>query len=131
MGRTRSPLRLFLAVCIGVGVLLASALASAQVPPTTPAPAAGAYLPGRVIVKYRSQARMAERAGVRGRVSARPLRSFEFIGAELLDVGGMDVHDAIARLEADPNVEYAEPDYELHVLTVPNDPEFPQMWALR
>jgi subtilisin family serine protease len=41
-----------------------------------------------------------------------------------------DIEDAIEELLDDPNVEYAEPNYELHAQDDPNDPEFDEQWAL-
>ena len=44
---------------------------------------------------------------------------------------GVSVEDAVRRANADPRVEYAEPDYFVYALdTVPNDPFFSQMWGL-
>src|SRR5262245_54062298 len=123
MSRARFLVPLVLAVAIGAGALFACTPAAAQAP--------ARYRPGEVIVKYRPGARTAERFSARGRVGAQPLRSFEFIGAKLLSIGSLDVTDAVARLRADPIVEYAEPNYELHALVVPNDPQFGQMYALQ
>ena len=43
---------------------------------------------------------------------------------------GRDVLRAIAALSADPNVEYAEPDYIARAAWVPNDPLLPGQWGL-
>ena len=45
---------------------------------------------------------------------------------------GVRLQDALAAYRADPNVEYAEPNYLRYTsLTLPNDPRFPEQWALR
>jgi len=45
--------------------------------------------------------------------------------------GSVSVEQAIALAQADPRVEYAEPDYILHTTDrTPDDPFFPQMWGL-
>jgi subtilisin family serine protease len=42
-----------------------------------------------------------------------------------------NMEDLLARLRKDPNIEYAEPNYIYQILeTTPNDPSFPQQWAL-
>ncbi|MCC7360215.1 MAG: S8 family serine peptidase [Anaerolineales bacterium] len=41
-----------------------------------------------------------------------------------------DVPAAVAVLQADPAVAFAEPDYVAHLITTPNDPEFAEQWAL-
>ncbi len=43
---------------------------------------------------------------------------------------GVGVKAAIASLRKDPQVEYAEPNYIVHSLLVPNDPRYPSQWAL-
>jgi subtilisin family serine protease len=43
---------------------------------------------------------------------------------------GLDVGTALRAYRLRPEVEYAEPDYTVHLLTVPDDPLFPQMWNL-
>lgn len=48
----------------------------------------------------------------------------------LADETEQAVWDAIKRLEANPNVEYAEPNYIYTTCAVPNDPDFGMQWAL-
>jgi subtilisin family serine protease len=43
---------------------------------------------------------------------------------------GQNVQDTLALLQADPNVEYAEPDYIAHPVTAPNDPRYSEQWGL-
>lgn len=42
----------------------------------------------------------------------------------------LSVHEAVERYEASPNVEYVEPDYELHPAKLPDDPKYPKMYEL-
>lgn len=52
-------------------------------------------------------------------------------GLELVELAAdEDVDAAIARLEADPNVEYAEPNYLYRSLSIPNDARFSELWGL-
>jgi serine protease len=53
-------------------------------------------------------------------------------GAELIHLNrGVSVEDAVRRANADPRVEYAEPDYFVYAMdTIPNDPFFNHMWGL-
>jgi subtilisin family serine protease len=53
-------------------------------------------------------------------------------GINLIHLNGrVSVEQAIGQAQADPRVEYAEPDYILHTTDVtPNDPLFFQMWGL-
>jgi len=54
---------------------------------------------------------------------------------QVVEVGelrrGADVAGVLARLRADPGVEFAEPDARMHPHRVPNDPGFPQQWFLQ
>lgn len=44
---------------------------------------------------------------------------------------GLSVEEAVQRANADPRVEYAEPDYFVYPMeSIPNDPFFSQMWGL-
>src|SRR5258706_2709773 len=98
------------------------------------APAARAaepYGPGEVIVKYRPSLKGLQRAGVRAAANATLERRIDLIGAELLRLpDGVGVESAIAELSRDPGVAYAEPNYRLHILAVPNDSLFAQQWGI-
>jgi subtilisin family serine protease len=49
---------------------------------------------------------------------------------ELVELDGTSVPDAIAELEQRPDVLYAEPNYVVSALAVPNDPYFQYQWGL-
>jgi serine protease len=121
-----------------LGVLLAAALAphlaSAQ---ASAAPAAPAAAVERFIVKLRvapvtgspEQVRaVATRAGLQV-LAARHI----FAGMHLLQVaaGTEPAAQTLARLRADPQVEYAEPDQRRHALSAPDDPLFPGQWYMQ
>jgi thermitase len=97
--------------------------------PPTPAPS---YVPGSVIVEWKSGVSATERA--HGRADARTT-AVATLGAtrfQLVHVeSGQSVDDAIAALKADPNVRVAERDGYSYPTSVPNDPLFPQEWGLR
>ncbi|HYB94017.1 MAG TPA: S8 family serine peptidase, partial [Vicinamibacterales bacterium] len=85
---------------------------------------------GEVIVRYRSQAGRIQRARAEiqadsdvvepiGRLGARRLRSYDLSTSEM-----------IARLSANPDVEFVEPNYIIRATAVPNDPSFGSLWGL-
>jgi subtilisin family serine protease/uncharacterized protein (DUF2141 family) len=43
---------------------------------------------------------------------------------------GVSVPDALAAYRNNPNVAYAEPDYNISLQLLPNDPQFPSLWGL-
>lgn len=92
------------------------------------------YVDGRVIVKYRSAAARgsASRVQVRQNLNATVRRSYVSMpDIESLTLGpGITVEAAVASLEADPNVEYAEPVYLYETHGLPDDPLFHNEWGL-
>ncbi len=79
---------------------------------------AAGYHSSRVLVRFRSGTSF-----LPGSASARALSATDNL--HVVDTPpGLSVKETVARYLADPNVEYAEPDYEVSILATPNDPEF-------
>ena len=102
--------------CLLVLVALAAWHPASQAAPADPA--APAFVPDEVLVQYREGATDAQRGAARGRVNGVPVRQLRAPqagegGLELVRLRGMDVRGALARLQADPSVEFAEPNYIL------------------
>src|SRR5436190_19209608 len=75
---------------------------------------------GRIIVRFRGGPELIDRSG-QARGLSQQLNLFAIDSPP-----GMTVAEAIARYKNNPNVIYAEPDYEVQAVeTIPNDP----MWA--
>ena len=90
-----------------------------------------AYLPDRVLVKFREgrspRPRMFERAGVEATSIERP----DFADYDVVRLApGADPEEAAARLSAMPGVEYAQADYREYATFVPNDPFYKDQWGL-
>lgn len=113
-------------------------------PPTLAVPTAGVaeYRPDTVLVKMKDSASVLERGGSnRGRsesvarrvgLQVRASEEFRRVGIQRLHVGGADPREAARRLSAEPEVEYAEPDFVVRALEwVPNDTYFNRQWGLR
>ena len=88
------------------------------------------YVKHQVIVKYApgsssssrsAAARLGGVTDVVGRVAG--------VGAEVVQVTG-DARSAAAALNRSSAVLYAEPDYVMHALAVPNDPDYTQLYGL-
>jgi subtilisin family serine protease/trehalose utilization protein len=96
------------------------------------AAAAAPAIPGELIVRFRHDASTAQRSIALARVpAATRVQEFAFIDAALVRFASMSTEDAIAELKKDPEVLYAEPNYEIHVARVPNDPRFPELYGMR
>lgn len=90
--------------------------------------ARGSYVPGQVIVRYRASA---DRSSVRAAAGARRMRRLHGRGLELVKVDPREpIEDAIARLEASPDVVYAEPNFLRTISATPNDILFDREWGL-
>lgn len=84
--------------------------------------------PGEVIVTYR---RGVGRRTLSGSVAAAGGTVRQTLSARTAVVAtDASVGDLVTRLEADPAVAYAEPNYLRYLAAVPNDPSFAQQWGL-
>lgn len=95
-----------------------------RIVPSTTAPlplGPAAYDPSRILVCFREDGAGLD---VQGATS---------LGKGLYAVQlaeGMDVETALVAYRANPNVCYAEPDYQVQVQVVPNDARFSELWGL-
>lgn len=120
-------MRMRLAVILAAAALLAA-----------PARADGDFVPGRVLVRWRSAEVAAARLGAVGAAAALPevARARALAGDRLvLETAptAAATRALIAKLRADPDVVYAEPDYIRHRTgdpVTPSDPLYPMQWAL-
>jgi subtilisin family serine protease len=93
----------------------------------------GDFVPGRALVRYRSE-RTAKAKSLQtllasdGRQLSIQLERFDgadlVSGLRLAHFAAADTMAAIEALKADPDVLYAEPDYLLHLDVTPNDPRY-------
>ena len=128
--RTPGPL----ALCASALLVLTAQCASAAAASAPPPPVQ------RLIVKLRGASAASAMQGAPQAVSALAVRAgFEVSGTRhivagmhLLEVrSGGTLSNTLARLRADPRVEYAEPDERRHVLATPNDTLFSGQWHLQ
>jgi thermitase len=100
--------------------------------PQTPLPGSGShFVPGEILIKLRGGTAQPQAA-------ARALAAPELAMAEAVpDLGLLKLNVAVGselsraqEFRARPGVEFAEPDYIVHALEVPNDPDFSLQWGL-
>ncbi|GAA0681094.1 S8 family serine peptidase [Marinobacterium maritimum] len=72
---------------------------------------AAPYAPDRVLVKFQPGVAAELRAGAHQAAGGRPLKTFDSIGVQLIQVPGGSVPAAVKIYKSNPNVVYAEPDY--------------------
>jgi hypothetical protein len=108
-------------------------VAAAQAQPTSTATATGGssqgYVPGQVLVRFNSGADRSDRAAALDEVNGKTRERFFVPGSRLVEIDGPSVPSAVAELERQPGVRYAEPNWIEDVDLVPNDPDFGLQWA--
>lgn len=91
----------------------------------------GQYAEGEVLVKYKDGVEEDKREKARGKAGAVNLREFKGLGIGHLKVApGLTVEEAIDELMADPDVEYAEPNYIRRGYWEPSEYSALAMWNL-
>jgi hypothetical protein len=93
---------------------------------------AGKFSRARILVKFRHGISVNSRTAVHATIGAHTLRQYTAV-RDLESVGlplTLEVSAALRYYRLRPEVEYAEPDYTVHLFETPNDPLFPQMWNL-
>ena len=88
-------------------------------------------IPGELIIRYKDGITPAARANFRARLDATVLREFRMFPMEHVRIRGMSTEQAVQRYARDPDVEYVEPNYEITLDVIPNDPRFPELYAMR
>jgi subtilisin family serine protease len=106
-------------------------LAEASNPPDSESPLAGKeYVENQLIIKFAPEIGESQKKAVRTELNSVTLRKLSLIGAELVELSGLTVEEALQLLEDDPRVEYAEPNYIWHIDIIPNDPSFNLLWGM-
>ena len=87
-------------------------------------------MPGELIVRYRPGTSAVSRTGALRSAGARVKRQLLLADTALVSVGRGEERAAMARLNRDRSVVYAEPNAIVHADASPNDPSFGQLWGL-
>ena len=95
-----------------------------------PGPRGPEYIPGEVLLKFVPNASIAQIEGVRQNLGASKKWAFSSGALHWKLSPGMSVERAIALLEREGLVEYAEPNYVLNADVIPNDPRFAELWGM-
>jgi hypothetical protein len=102
------------------------------IPGRVPASSNGKFSGDRILVKFHHGVSTSARAAVHASAGARSLRQYTAVRdlEAVVLPASLDVRAALRSYRQRAEVEYAEPDYTVHLLTTPDDPLFPQMWNL-
>jgi len=100
--------------------------------PASSPPGSGEFVPGEVLVKFKSNAHPANVRAALSAQNARAVGKVPALGVQRLNVPEGQELAIIAALQHHPLVEYAEPNYIIHAVLDPNDPHFlsDDQWGL-
>ena len=100
--------------------------------PTLASAAAPRAIPGELIVRYKDDITPSARANFRARLNADVVREFKLFKMEHVKLrGGQSAEQAMRRFARDPDIAYVEPNYEITLDAIPNDPRFPELYGMR
>ena len=86
---------------------------------------------GELIVKFKPGASEEMKDKIHDRHGSKKIRKFRSLNIHHVKFKkGMSIEEAIAIYRAEPNVEYAEPNYLLTIQDIPNDSYFNYLWNL-
>ena len=134
--RVLSMMALCLAMVVGLsGTGLAVYDKNGSYAQSTAKNAAGqkpSYKDGELLVKFKAGLSDQKKKGKHAKHSGKLNKNFRHIDVDHVQLApDMSVEDAIAEYKADPDVEYAEPNYLVHLQGVtPNDPLLSTLWGM-
>lgn len=89
------------------------------------------HKPGQLIVGYEPGLKRDATDKMHAAMKAKRLRSFKLISADVVELPeDTNLDKVIEAYKAQPGVAYAEPNYEVHALALPNDPNFNNLWGM-
>lgn len=90
------------------------------------------YTQNQILVRFKDKVSANDIAAAHAKMSASIVRKYNIVkNLQLVKLTpGMSVMDAIELYSANDNVFYAEPNYKVHALMIPNDPFFDSLWSL-
>lgn len=88
------------------------------------------YMTDQIIVKFKNNAALGARSELLERLGARSAQNLRLQNTMVFKVQNGRQAQMLKNLQNNPLVEYAEPDYQVELFAVPNDPQFGQQWGL-
>jgi len=90
------------------------------------------YVPGEVLVKFKSGAAAYRINTLHKKIGSFKKKEFKGIRVQQMRLPeGVSVEKAVEYYKSDPDVEYAEPNYIVHIDAVPDDMYFNNLWGLQ
>ncbi len=84
-----------------------------------------------LLVKFKAGVSAKDKSLIHARHGAKKIKEFARLGIHHVKLNkGISVEEAIDSYQKDPDVEYAEPNYQVTLHSIPGDPLFNQLWGL-
>ena len=116
----------------GLAILAATLVCFANSWAQVPAPAAPAFVPGEILVKFRSDLPAAKVNSVFTASGLQSIQHFASLNLHRCRIpAGTDVAAALQACKLDSSIVYAEPNYIYTASRLPNDPRFSELWGLQ
>jgi len=89
------------------------------------------YVPGEVLVKFKPSLSEQKIESMIGTYNSRKLKRIPRVDIFQVQIPeGAEVMEMVSLMNQDPDIEYAEPNYIVHMVVTPNDPLFIYQYAL-
>lgn len=126
------------AIAFAIGILvvalgpLVDAAAAEPAMATVPSDvASNSWVTDEILVAFRPGTSPDQAVAARRNLAAAPIQTFPEIGVELWKLPNeKPVPEALRALAANPSVRYAEPNYIVYAMAIPNDPLRNELWGL-
>ncbi len=95
------------------------------------APPQPEIIPGEVIIKYKPTVSMMATTTIAGELGLTSVKGISRLRAVVYKIpAGKTLEQILRECQNRPEIEYAEPNYRLYALDIPNDPDFNKLWGL-
>ena len=116
------------ALLIGLGIQTEQFLSQPMIGETEPEAHGSAFVPGRILVKFKEGAPADAIESLNRKYDARVEEKIPRLEVSVVNLPEvLSVTEAVERYEASPHVEYAEPDYKMYPAMTPDDPNYSKM----
>jgi subtilisin family serine protease len=88
------------------------------------------FVPNQVIVQLKTGIKSTEAKALQESIGASVIETTKELGLQLWSLPQMTTEQAIDQLRDNPLIEYIEPNYIASTTSVPNDPNFDQLWGI-
>ncbi len=95
------------------------------------APPQPEIIPGQVIIKYKPTVSMMATTSIAAEMGLTAIKGISRLQAVVYQIpAGKTLEQVLEECKSRHEIEYAEPNYRLYALDIPNDPDFNKLWGL-